>query len=68
VVGRIFKMPVAPGVVPGCGRAGITATSSAQTPWTGHDLALGLQRMLRIGDYEKLAERAELRAWGAKWE
>ena len=35
-------------------------------PWTGDDLALGLQMMLRIGNYEKLAERAEIRAWGAK--
>jgi hypothetical protein len=31
-------------------------------PWTGDDLALGLQMMLRIGNYEKLAERAEIRA------
>jgi len=37
-------------------------------PWMGHDLALGLQMMLRIGDSENLAERTEIRVWGRKWE
>jgi hypothetical protein len=55
---HFFKMPVAGGSSLDVAYGNIKCAA----PWTGHDLALGLQMMLRIGNYEKLAERAEIRA------
>jgi hypothetical protein len=68
VVGRIFKVPVAPPDRPRMWASRHNGDIKCAAPWTGHDLALGLQMMLRIGDSENLAERTEIRVWGAKWE